>query len=64
MIKFVKTQAIENEYDNYDVCVRSNSDVLTVDEMCELFGHFLRACGYSIGEILHNANVPGQDEEQ
>lgn len=65
MYKFIKVKDKDNKFDNSDVLVRV--DAVTLDELFEAFGNFLKASGfYFDGEvgILEVINKEEQKNER
>lgn len=50
MYKFIKIKDPTNEHDVVDVNVRVTNSDITWPELTEVYVHFLRACGYVVGE--------------
>ena len=45
MIKLYKSKDLENHFEVADVLLQTDN-YRTIDELCEVFANFLRACGY------------------
>ena len=59
MIKFYKSHDPDNHFDVSDVLLQISNDA-TLDEICETFERFLRACSY----CFNGKVVITEDEEE
>ena len=49
---FFHTMDPKNKFSRYNVQVEIPSDDLDLDEITEIMGDFLKACGYNFGNLM------------